>query len=293
MSGGIALAAPAKINLFLHVVGKRQNDPHRGYHQLESLAVFAQDEAACDSLLAEPADQLSLTIDGPFATALNSDAPNNLVLRAARALAEQAGIAPRAKLTLTKRLPVASGIGGGSADAAAALKALRRLWRLDLDDAALAAIGLRLGADIPVCLQNRPMLMQGIGDILQPVPALPACWLVLANPGVSLATKDVFAALGGRFGPSQPLSEAPASAADLAIQLRARRNDLEAPARFLAAEIDPVLAALRGQGGCLLARLSGSGATCFGLFGEARLAQIAAQSLARAHPAWWVAATAI
>ena len=296
MSGGdsISLAAPAKINLFLHITGKRPD----GYHRLESLAVFARDEAACDTLRAEPADDLSLTIDGPFAAALQGDQAENLVLRAARALADVAGIAPKARLTLTKRLPLASGIGGGSADAAAALKALRRLWRLDmddagLDDAGLAAIGLKLGADIPVCLQSRPMLMTGIGEILQPAPALPAAWLVLANPGVSLATKDVFAALAGHFEPEQPLEDAPASAADLAIQLRARRNDLEPPARFLASEIDPVLAALRGQGGCLLARLSGSGATCFGLFAEARLAQIAAQGLSRAHPAWWVAATAI
>ena len=302
MSGGITLAAPAKINLFLHVLGQWSDGPYQGYHRLESLAVFARDDAACDSLLAEPADTLSLSIDGPFAETLQKDATDNLVLRAARALAEAAGIAPRARLTLSKRLPVASGIGGGSADAAATLKILRQLWRLDLDDNALAAIGLKLGADIPVCLHSRPMLMGGIGDALHPPPALPAdCWLVLANPGVSLATRDVFAALAGRFGPEQPWQETQATApapalaraADLAIQLRARRNDLEAPARFLAPEIDPVLTALRAQSGCLLARLSGSGATCFGLFAEARLARIAAQSLARAHPAWWVAATAI
>ena len=141
------------------------------------------------------------------------------------------------------------------------------------------------------------MLMQGIGDSLTPVPDLPPFWLVLANPGVALETKDVFAAhsagLGaGRFGPPQPFERRPDSAADLAILLRARRNDLEAPARFLAPEIDPVLAALRAQAGCLLARLSGSGATCFGLFAEKKDADFAARNLGRAYPRWWVAATA-
>ena len=286
------MLAPAKINLFLHITARRPN----GYHELESLVVFARDPAACDSLSLAPADSLSLTIEGPQAAGL-ADEADNLVLRAARLLAETAGAGggngPEtrhgAALTLLKRLPVASGIGGGSADAAAALRLLNAYWQCRLDDAALAALGLKLGADLPVCLLGRPAAMRGIGEVLEPLDgslgALPPAWLVLANPGIALPTRDVFAALNGASGPAMPLTRRPASAADLAILLRQRRNDLEAPARFLAP--------LRAQSGCLLARLSGSGATCFGLFAEARLAEHAARALSRAQPAWWVAATAI
>ncbi len=289
------MLAPAKINLFLHITARRPD----GYHELESLVVFARDLAACDSLSLAPADSLSLTIEGPQAAGLAGEA-DNLVLRAARLLAaagDPAGAAPGAALTLHKRLPVASGIGGGSADAAAALRLLNAHWQCRLDDAALAALGLKLGADLPVCLLGRPASMRGIGEVLEPLDSslgeLPPAWLVLANPGIALPTRDVFAALNGASGPAEPLMRRPASAADLAILLRQRRNDLEAPARFLAPGIDPVLAALRAQSGCLLARLSGSGATCFGLFAEARLAEHAARALSRAYPAWWVAATAI
>lgn len=292
MSGTVlSRLAPAKINLFLHVTGRR-ND---GYHELESLAVFAQDEAACDRIAAAPAEAISLNIDGPQAKILQADSQDNLVLRAAALLQPmnlQTGAAKGAALSLTKNLPVASGIGGGSADAAAALHCLRALWQIELDDESLSQAALQLGADVPVCLQGRAMLMQGVGERLTPMPDLPAFWLVLANPGVALETKDVFAALAGNFSAAQPFERRPDSAADLAILLRARRNDLEAPARFLAPEIDPVLAALKAQAGCLLARLSGSGATCFGLFAEKKEADFAARNLARAYPRWWVAATA-
>lgn len=292
MSGTVlSRLAPAKINLFLHVTGKRGD----GYHELESLVVFAQDEAACDRITAAPAEDLALSIGGPQAKILQADAADNLVLRAASLLQPmnlQTGPAKGAALSLTKTLPVASGIGGGSADAAATLHCLRALWQIELDDESLSQAGLKLGADVPVCLQGRAMLMQGIGERLTPIPDLPTFWLVLVNPGVALETKDVFAALAGNFGPSHPFERRPDSAADLAILLRARRNDLEAPARFLAPEIDPVLAALKAQAGCLLARLSGSGATCFGLFAEKKDADFAARNLARAYPRWWVAATA-
>lgn len=288
---GLSRLAPAKINLFLHVTGRRED----GYHTLESLVVFAQDAAACDRLTAAPAARIDLSIAGPQAAALQDGADDNLVLRAARLLQPMnmaAGNPRGAALTLHKTLPVASGIGGGSADAAAALHCLRALWNVAIDDEALAAAALQLGADVPVCLQGRAMVMSGIGETLTLPPPLPPFWLVLANPGVALPTGEVFAALGGRFGPPLPLERRPGSAADLALLLRARRNDLDAPARFLAPEIDPVLAALSAQGGCLLARLSGSGTTCFGLFAGQREAEIAARSLARAHPQWWVAATA-
>lgn len=290
-AGELSRLAPAKINLFLHVTARRDD----GYHELESLVVFARDATACDRLTAAPAAELSLAVGGPQAAALQDAGDDNLVLRAARLLQPMnmaAGIPRGAALALHKVLPVASGIGGGSADAAAALHCLRALWNIAIDDEALAAAALKLGADVPVCLLGRAATMSGIGETLVPVPALPSFWLVLANPGITLATKDVFAALGGRFSPARPLERRPASAADLAILLRARRNDLEAPARFLAPEIDPVLAALAAQSGCLLARLSGSGATCFGLFAGQREAEIAARGLARAYPRWWVAATA-
>lgn len=295
MADGLSRLAPAKINLFLHVTGRRgPGSEQGGYHDLESLVVFAQAPHACDRLSVAPAETLSLRIDGPQAGDL-SDSDDNLVLRAARLLQPmnlKTGHQRGAALALTKTLPVASGIGGGSADAAAALHCLRALWGIEIDDETLSRAALKLGADVPACLFGRAAMMSGIGETLQPMPALPAFWLVLANPGVALATKDVFAALNGQFTQPQPFERRPDSAADLAILLRARRNDLEAPARFLAPGIDPVLAALKAQAGCLLARLSGSGATCFGLFAAEREADFAARNLARAHPKWWVAATA-
>ncbi len=290
--------APAKVNLFLHVTGRRPaGGAHTGYHELESLVVFARDAAASDHVAVAPADALTLTLDGPQAMALQAaslqEGTDNLVLRAARLLQPMIGAGPRgATLTLTKNLPVASGIGGGSADAAAALQVLRALWKIPVDDEALAQAALQLGADIPVCLRGRAVVMSGIGETLVPVPDLPPLWLVLVNPGVPLPTRDVFGALAGRFGPAMPLDRKPDSAADLAILLRARRNDLEAPARYLVPEIDPVLAALKAQAGCLLSRLSGSGPTCFGLFAAKKDADFAARNLSRAYPKWWVAATA-
>lgn len=294
-SAGLSRLAPAKINLFLHVTGQRPaGDPQAGYHELESLVVFAQDGTACDRVAVALADTLSLTLDGPQADALAGSRDENLVLRAARLLQ---GFSGRNKghagaaISLTKILPVASGIGGGSTDAAATLHALRALWQIEVDDDTLGRMVAQLGADVPVCLFGRAAMMTGIGEQIVAQPDLPPFWLVLANPGIALATRDVFAALAGQYGPSLPLERRPDSAADLAILLRARRNDLEAPARFLAPEIDPVLAALKAQAGCLLARLSGSGATCFGLFAEKREAEFAARNLARAYPKWWVAAT--
>ena len=289
-SAGLTRLAPAKINLFLHVTGRRPaQGPQAGYHELESLVVFAQDIAACDRIAVSPAETLSLTLDGPQAGALAGSHDDNLVLRAARQL--QAMNGRTAAIALTKTLPVASGIGGGSADAAATLHALRALWQIEVDDDTLARMAAQLGADVPVCLFGRAAMMTGIGEqiVAQPLPPL---WLVLANPGIALATREVFSALAGQYGPPMPFERRPDSAADLAILLRARRNDLEAPARFLAPEIDPVLAALKAQKGCLLARLSGSGATCFGLFAEKRDAEFAARNLSRAYPKWWTAATA-
>lgn len=280
---GAGAAAPAKLNLYLHVTGRRPD----GYHLLDSLFVFAD---IGDRLTAAPADGLSLTVTGPFADALAAE-DDNLVLRAARALAAAAGIAPQAALTLEKNLPVAAGLGGGSADAAAALTALSDLWGLSQS---LDEIALRLGADVPACLHGRPCLVSGIGEVLQPAPALGGpLHVVLVNPGLPLETRAVFAARAGDFSAPGPLDRPCANVFDLALALKPRRNDLEPAARFLMPEIDDVLSALGDMPGCLLARLSGSGPTCFGLFGTAATAERAAQRLTSAHAGWWVAKAAI
>ena len=278
----VAVEAPAKINLYLHVVGRR-ND---GYHLLDSLVAFA---GIGDTIAAAPAETLSLSIDGPFAHGLGN-AEDNLVLRAACALSAAAGRPAAARLRLTKRLPIASGIGGGSADAAATLHALARLWRLDLDEAALAAIGLALGADVPVCVYGRSAFFAGIGEQVTPAPALPPAWLVLANPGIALATPAVFRARGGGFSAPGRFEAAPADAGELAAVLAARGNDLTAAAVGLAPMIGTVLADLKALPGALLARMSGSGATCFALFAGEPAAQAAAAAARARRPEWWVAA---
>ena len=278
-------AAPAKLNLYLHVTGKRAD----GYHQLDSLAVFA---GRHDTVVVAPADDLTLSVDGPFAPALHAAMEgDNIVLRAARALASAALVPPRAAITLTKNLPVAAGIGGGSADAAATLGLLAQLWGSSLGEDAMGALALSLGADVPVCRFGRASFMGGIGETLDPAPALPPTALVLVNPNRPLATKDVFRARDQPFSRPGRFSAAPADTAALAALLRERKNDLEAPAIRLMPVVGEVLAALARQKGCLLARMSGSGATCFGLFaGDAEAAEAAA-SIRRAEPGWWADAS--
>jgi len=281
----IALDAPAKINLYLHVLGRRDD----GYHLLDSLIVFA---GCGDRIEATPGSGLSVEITGPFAAGLDGGS-DNLVTRAAHALADAAGIKPDAALTLTKNLPVSSGIGGGSADAAATLRALDRLWALDMPASALKAIGEILGADVPVCLAGGPSFVGGIGADIAPAPALPDCWLVLANPGVAVSTPAVFAARTGAFGQPARFEAAPETAADLAALLAGRRNDLTAPAIQIAPVIGDVLAALDALPGALLTRMSGSGATCFALFAGPSEADAAAERLRADHADWWVAAAPI
>lgn len=242
-----------------------------GYHTLDSLAVFPE---VGDRLEAAPAEALTLAVEGPFAAALDGD---NLVLRAARRLAPGRG----ADLRLWKELPVASGIGGGSADAAAALRLLARVWGCEVPESA----GLALGADVPVCMASRPARMGGIGEVLAPAPVLPAFGMVLVNPLVPVATPAVFAARTGAFSPPAALPGGWRTAEAMASDLRAMRNDLEAPAIGLCPVIGEVLAAIAALPGCLLARMSGSGATCFGLFATAAEAQMAANALPRG---WWV-----
>lgn len=269
-------AAPAKVNLYLHVVGRRAD----GYHLLDSLAVFP---GAADTVQARPSDTMTLEITGPCGNGLGSG-PDNLVLRAAQSLAAAAGVAAGAQLTLEKRLPVASGIGGGSADAAAALRVLARLWDLRLPTDRLHMIAQNLGADVPVCLANRPARMQGIGEILAPAPGLPACGMVLLNPGAAVSTPAVFRARQSAFSGFPQLPAAWPDAAAMAADLAQLGNDLEAPAMALCPAITPVLDWLRARPGCLLARMSGSGATCFGLFANAATA---AGVAAQAPVSWW------
>ncbi|MEO5374451.1 MAG: 4-(cytidine 5'-diphospho)-2-C-methyl-D-erythritol kinase [Alphaproteobacteria bacterium] len=284
----VSVLAPAKVNLFLHVVGRRED----GYHLLDSLVVFA---GTGDRLDLRPADDLSLDITGPGA-AVPGLADDNIVLRAARRLAEAAGIAPRAAITLDKRLPVAAGVGGGSADAAATLRGLVRLWGLAVPEPDLAALGLALGADVPVCLRGQPTAVSGIGEHLASVPPLPPAWLVLVNPGRPLATPAVFrarAASGAPFSAAAPLTTSPVDAAALAAALDERRNDLTAAARALEPAVGEVLDRLERLDGCLLARMSGSGATCFGLFADETTARAAEATLTAARPDWWTVAAAL
>jgi len=265
--------APAKINLFLLVTGKRAD----GYHLLDSLVVFA---GAHDRLSVVPAAALSLTFGGPFGAHLAVHA-DNLVLRAATALAEATRVRDGARLHLEKHLPIASGIGGGSSDAAAALRLLSRHWGVDVP----AGLAATLGADVPVCLDPRPRRMSGIGEVLAPSPGLPAFGIALVNPGVALPTAQVFRARQSAFSPAARLPPGWPDTASLAAGLAGYGNDLQAPAIALCPPIATVLAGLRDQPGCRLARMSGSGATCFALFDTPALASAAAASVAR--DGWW------
>jgi len=261
--------ACAKLNLALHVRAREAD----GYHRIETIFAFAE---AGDVLTAAPGAGLTLSVTGPFAADL-ADEPDNLVLRAARALADRAGIVGDAALTLDKKLPVASGIGGGSADAAATLRLLRRFWRLDIGDEAIGAIAAGLGADVPACLASRTMRGEGRGDRLRAVdlPGLAGTPLLLVNPRLPVSTADVFRAWDGRDG--GPLGD-----------WEEGRNDLEAPARRIAPAIDEVLDALAAA---RVARMSGSGATCFGLFESAAARDETAAGIAARHPHWWMLAT--
>ncbi len=277
----IVETAPAKLNLSLQVVGKRID----GYHLLDSLVAFAD---IGDTVSVVPDGLITLSIDGPFARPL-LETPDNLVLRAARALAAATGTSEGAKIRLTKNLPVASGIGGGSADAAATLRALGRLWGLLPPPDRLAELAYGLGADTIACLGSVPTWMSGTGEILEPVGALPEAGLVLCNPGVEVPTPSVFRARGGPFSKTTRFA-IPADVAGLVDALAATSNDLTAPALGLAPAIGTVLAALEKLPDALLARMSGSGATCFALFADRVTAAAAARRLrAGAPPGWWVA----
>lgn len=268
-------AAPAKINLALHVRRRRPD----GYHELETIFAFCEHG---DVLEAEAADGLTLEVAGRFADALGVH-DDNLVLRAARALAAAAGVAPRARIRLEKRLPVASGLGGGSADAAAALRLLNRLWGTGLGIGALADIGATLGADVPACVHSRAMRGEGVGELLSPV-TLEARPLLLVNPMVAVPTGPVFKAWDGT-------DRGPLVAGDAFAAALAGRNDLEAPAIGIAPAVGEALGALRADGAALLARMSGSGATCFAVYADDAALAAAAGRIAAQRPDWWVVPT--
>lgn len=281
MTARLVERAPAKINLYLQVTGRRAD----GYHLLDSLFVFA---GLHDLVSAAPADALSLEVDGPEAAGLRGLGDDNHMLRAARALAAHAGIRKGAALRLTKHIPLAAGLGGGSADAAATLRALNRLWGLNLADAELARIGAGIGADVPAAILSRPQWVRGIGEILTPLPHLPPLHLVLVNPRVALPTAEVFrdyAARGQGFATAHD-GNFPADADVLVALLKNLGNDLEPAAKAHAPVIGDVLSRLRAFPHCRLARMSGSGATCFGLFSSPAAASDAAKALAAAH-GWW------
>lgn len=279
----------AKVNLTLRVVGRRVD----GYHDLESVVAFAD---CADRLSLEVGGELHLTCTGPLAAACGETA-DNLVLKAAKLLAERVPGLRVGRFTLDKVLPVAAGIGGGSADAAAALRLMAQANGLALDDARLAEVALETGADVPVCLLSHACDMTGVGETLLPLD-LPELPCVMVNPNVGVATRDVFAALGLRNGellvgatdviesPAWP--EKGALIADWVEALSLVPNDLEAPAMRIQPVIGDVLAALGAASGALMARMSGSGATCFALFSGATDAKAAAQAIKRDHPAWWV-----
>lgn len=285
--------APAKLNLFLHVVGRRED----GYHLLETLFVFTE---AGDELAVSAANSLSLTIQGAYAGVLTGETQDNLVLRAARALAEASGqMDPGsgkrwgAQLVLRKNLPVAAGLGGGSADAAAALRALNRLWGLNWPLDRLADIGGALGADIPACVYSRPMWGCGIGTELSPARLMEALPVVLVNPGVPLATPDVFrkyAATRQGFTAELDAHAALQPSLEWAAGLS---NDLESAARACLPLLDDVRGALARQDGARLVRMAGSGPTWFAVFGNRAQARMAAARLREAQPGWWVAETTV
>ena len=281
----ITVFAPAKVNLYLHVVGRRAD----GYHLVDSLVAFAD---IGDRLLLQPADALTLAVSGPEATGLSGNPRDNLVLRAAHLLARSAGIAaPGAALRLEKHLPVAAGVGGGSSDAAAALRALRGLWRLAIDDAALAQVGMRLGADVPVCLFARAAWVGGVGERIEPAPDLPPAGILLANPRRPLPTAAVFGARRRPFGAApRRFATPPRDAFALAHRLAPLDNDLTEAAIGLVPEIANLLTALDRLPGALIARMSGSGATCFALFSDRAAAEKACAALAGDRPDWWCAA---
>lgn len=276
--------APAKINLALHVTGRRAD----GYHTLESFAVFTR---FGDRITLEPADRDTFSISGPYAPGVPTD-ETNLVLKARDALrtAFPSLAASSVAIRLEKNLPIASGIGGGSSDAAATLRGLVKFWELDVGHNTLSGIGAALGADLPMCLAAQPLVARGTGDELAPVAGVPSLGLVLVNPGVGVSTPAVFSALEKRDNPVLPPLPDYFDFHTIRNWLETTRNDLEDAAQSIEPSIGAAKAALR-RADAGFVRMSGSGATCFGLFETGNVAKRAAAVIRSRHPQWFVAAT--
>ncbi len=281
--------ARAKVNLTLHILGKRPD----GYHELDSLVVFAD---LCDELSFSPAREDHLRLEGPFAGAVDGE---NLILKAKRAAAGWLGREIHGDFLLNKNIPVAAGLGGGSSDAAAAIRILLRAYGNSAGVEGFIERAAAVGADVPVCLYGRPAWMRGLGERVTPAANLPSLPAILVNPGIKLSTAEVFRRMSA--GPYQP-QDVPTSALEdadfggteeAAALLLQGRNDLEKPAVALEPAVQSTLDAIRRQEGCLLARLSGSGPTCFGLFPAYDIAKRAAEAVARAHPSWWSVAVTL
>lgn len=285
----ITKIAPAKLNLFLHIVGQRSD----GYHLLESLFAFTQHG---DEVTVQLDDGLSLTMEGPYASSLSKSDGDNLVVKAAKALQEYSGHDEGAHIALTKNLPVASGIGGGSADAAATLLALNELWKLNLPFEALSELALSLGADVPACLKGGALYVSSIGEIMRPANLEANFGVLLANPGQAVSTPEVFQTyhkVQNVF--SAPLVQwGPAESAGLVDWLyRETSNDLQAPAETLCTGVSKMLMVLQGVEDVRMVRMSGSGATCFALFDNLDQARAAKDALTVEHPDWWLFADAL
>ena len=288
MSVPLIERAPAKINLTLHIVGRRSD----GWHELESLVAFTR---SGDTLSLLPGTTLGLTVDGPTAAA-SGDLDDNLVIRASRALAARVAGLRLGAFHLTKRLPVAAGIGGGSSDAAAALRLLARVNNIESDDQRLRLAAADTGADVPVCLDATARIMTGVGDRLGPPIKLPPLPALIVNPGTPLETRAVFSRLAlapgwSNIAGAHPTIVSRQTSADVLLALKRGRNDMEDAACLLAPVVSDVLAVLGAAPGCRLARMSGSGATCFGLFVDCRAAARAKKTILGVHPGWWVKST--
>lgn len=282
----VSVVAPAKVNLFLHITGRRDN----GYHELESLFAFTNQG---DVVHVAAAADYTFEITGAFAETLSEmgGGDDNLVTKAALALAKKAGLEPDVAITLEKNLPVAAGIGGGSADAAATLIALNRFWKLGLATDELAGLALSLGADVPACLYHQPLLVRGIGEKLEPVSLGWQAGILLVNPKVPLSTPAVFKAFQ-KFGMGfdTPLDAALAVTQDLQRLRAETHNSLEMPAKNICPAVEECLTALGELPSVKLVRMSGSGATCFALFEDEAAAEGAGKLIAQGHPNWWVLA---
>jgi 4-diphosphocytidyl-2-C-methyl-D-erythritol kinase len=279
---------PAKINLDLLITGRRKD----GFHLLDSVVVFV---GYGDELTAKAADGLSLDIKGAFANKLNND-PENLVLKAARKLCEFAGVKPDIKFQLTKNLPVSSGIGGGSSNAAAALKLTMELLNLDVGDVDLRKLALSLGADVPVCLQSNTSHMTGIGENIKQIDLCGGQPILLVNPGVSVSTPDIFKSFKNMalpFTSRKPVDFNQINWTLMLEHLKASKNDLQMPASVINASVSEVIEKLKNLEGLIFSRMSGSGATCFALFESDDLCKKAAKSLSNQHETWWIKATNI